>query len=112
MTPYGILQPTDNIDASAKFLVDAGLKQKFRDGDRYAAFEFGSGTLALVAGEERIVDRAAPIYRVDDLAKAIAELTAGGAKIVRAAEKGPHEERAVLSLPGGGGLAVLSAKLK
>ena len=107
-----MLLPTEDMESAVAFLTDVvGLKQKFRDGDRYCAFEFGSTTLALVGKDERIVAGAAMAYRVDDLAAAIATWTAHGASLVRAAERGPHEERAVLSLPGGG-LAVLSAKLK
>lgn len=112
MTPGGILQPTDDMDSSVRFLAEvAGLKIKFRDGERYCAFEYGPTTLALVGAEEKIIDKPAMVYKVDDLAAAIIVWTARGATVLRPAERGPHEERAVLSLPGGG-LAVLSAKIK
>ena len=100
------------MDASVKFLTEAvGLKQKFRDGDRYCAFECGALTLALVGREERIVGGAAMAYRVDDIKAAVADWTARGARVTREIERGPHEDRAVLALPAGG-FAVISAKLK
>ena len=54
ITPTGIPQPTDDMEASVKFLTEViGLKQKFRYGDRYCAFECGALTLALVGARDR-----------------------------------------------------------
>ena len=46
MTPIGMLHPTDDMEASVRYFRDLlGLKQKFRDGDRFCAFELGGMTL-------------------------------------------------------------------
>ncbi|MFO1015891.1 MAG: hypothetical protein U1E50_19230 [Caulobacteraceae bacterium] len=109
-TPGGIFQPTDDLSAAADFLTEVtGLKVKFRDGERYAAIQYGEITLGLAAGEEKITAGPALMFKVADVPAVIAEWTAKGAKVVRGAEQGPHEVRAVLELPGGV-LAVVSAK--
>ena len=112
MTPTGLLHPTDDMEASVRYFRDVlGLKQKFRDGDRYCAFELGGMALGLVAGEEKIVDAPTLVFRADDIDAAINTMTGNGAKIVRPKERGPHEDRVILSVPGGGAV-VVSAKIK
>jgi predicted enzyme related to lactoylglutathione lyase len=110
MTPTGLLLPTDDMEATVAFLGGAlGLKQKFRDGDRYCAFEFGGLTLGVVAGEEKVVSATALVLRVEDVAAEAARLASAGASVVLAPQEGPHEVRAVLRRPDGGEI-VLSAR--
>lgn len=87
-----------------------GLPLRFRDGDRYAALDAGGITLALCAGAERLAETAMPVFRVQGIDESVERLLAAGATIRRAIENGPHERRAVLDIPGGGGL-LLSEKL-
>src|SRR5262245_46851571 len=101
-TPHSILVPVDKMDATVGFLRDTlGLKLKFQDGARYAAFEFGNLTLALVAEGERIVDAPAWVFRVGDIAAAMAEVAKSGGTVLRPVEQGPHEKRAVVREAGG-----------
>lgn len=110
MIPAGLLHPTDDMDASVAFFRDVlGLKETFRDGDRYCAFDYGGQTLGLVGGAEKIVTATALVLRVADVPAAIETLTAGGAQVLWPAEEGPHEIRAVLRAPDGGQV-VLSAR--
>lgn len=108
-----LLYPVADIDTALPFFTEAlGLPVKFRDGDRYCALDAGALTLALVAGEERLVDQPALAFKVDegdDIAAAIARLEAAGATVAQPAAQGPHETRAVMRTPEGFAL-VLSAK--
>jgi len=106
-----MLCPVSGLDEAVSFYRDAlGLAVKFRDGERYCAIDAGGYTLGLVAEEERIVDTAAPVFRVDDIERAVSDLLEAGAQLLRAVERGPHERRAVLRAPGGGAV-VLTARL-
>jgi predicted enzyme related to lactoylglutathione lyase len=108
--PHSILLPVDRMDAAVAFLRDTmGLKLKFQDGTRYAAFEFGNLTLAVVAEGERIVDEPALVFRVGDVAAAVSAVENGGGKVVRPIEQGPHEKRTVLR-DASGATVVLSQK--
>jgi hypothetical protein len=78
-----------------------GLKLKFQDGTRYAAFEFGGLTLAVVAEGERIVNEPTMVFRVGDIAAAVTAVEGGGGKVVQAVEQGPHEKRAIVRAAGG-----------
>ncbi|SOZ40067.1 VOC family protein [Cupriavidus neocaledonicus] len=108
-----LLYPVADIDAALPFFTEAlGLPVKFRDADRYCALDAGALTLALVAGEERLVEQPAPAFKIDegeDIAAAMARLVAAGATVAQPAAQGPHETRAVLRTPEGFAL-VLSAK--
>jgi hypothetical protein len=68
-----MLYPVDRIDTALPFFVDGlGLTVKMRDGERYCALDGGALTIALVAGDERIVERPALTFRVaedDDLGR-------------------------------------------
>ena len=106
-----LLCPVDDLDAAVAFYHDTlGLPVKFRDGDRYCAIDAGGFTLGLAAREERIVNEAAPTFRVDDLDQSLSAMIAAGASVVRPPQRGPHEARAVLLAPGGTTL-VISARL-
>jgi predicted enzyme related to lactoylglutathione lyase len=106
-----LLCPVNDLDAAARFYREVlGLPVKFRDGERYCAIDAGGYTLGLAAREERVVEEAAPVFRVEDIADSLDTLVAAGAEVLRPIERGPHEARAVLRAPGGGTL-VLSARL-
>ena len=86
-----------------------GLPLKFRDGDRYAALDANGLTVGLAAGEERIAEVPALVFRVTAIAAEVERLCSAGAELLRPAEQGPHEQRAVLRSPDGPVL-VLSEK--
>jgi predicted enzyme related to lactoylglutathione lyase len=108
-----LLYPVDDIDTALPFFTEGlGLPVKFRDGNRYCALDAGALTLALVAGEERLVAQPALAFKVDegeDIGAAIARLVEAGATVAQPAAQGPHETRAVLATPEGFAL-VVSAK--
>ncbi|CAB3751927.1 MULTISPECIES: hypothetical protein [Burkholderia] len=61
-----LLYPVDDINTALPLFVDGlGMNVKFRDGERYRALDGGPLTIALVAGDERIVERVALTLRVD-----------------------------------------------
>ncbi|WP_342775976.1 VOC family protein [Nonomuraea mesophila] len=93
-----VLIPVADLDEAIAFY---GLPVKFRDGDRFAALDGGGVTVALAGPAEHVTASAAPSYKVDDVTRAVRELTGRGAEVVRAAEDGPHERRAVLRDPSG-----------
>lgn len=82
-----LLYPVDDIDAALPFFEQGlGLAVKFRDGGRYCALDAGPITIALVAGEERLVSQPALAFRLEageDIAAAIAHLLARGARIAQ-----------------------------
>jgi len=106
-----LLQPVDRLDEAARFYRDTlGFHEAVRDRERFALFDTGTLRIALVAGEERIVEGLALAYAVDDVDQAARELCEGGARLLRPPENGPHERRAVLADPGGQPI-VLSCRL-
>ncbi len=106
-----LLYPVDDLETTLCFFRDAlALPLKFRDGDRYAAFDAGGITLGLVSGDERLIDSPALALRVDDIDAAMTQLSANGAVVLRPVECGPHERRAVLRAPDGQTL-VLTTRL-
>ena len=106
-----VIHPVEDLDSAARFYAEAlGLTEKFRDGDRFCAFDVGGVTLALAAGDERLTDGPAVSLKVEDLGAALAKLEAAGAEIVRGPESGPHEERAVLRDPAGNPLVLYAPR--
>jgi predicted enzyme related to lactoylglutathione lyase len=93
-----VLLPVTDLDAAIAFYRDGlGFDLKFRDGDRYAALDTGTVTLALVAADEDVTGGVpAPSYLVDDLAAALRDLAAAGAELIGGPSQGSHEARAVL----------------
>jgi predicted enzyme related to lactoylglutathione lyase len=108
-----MLYPVETIETSLPFFVDGlGLTVKMRDGERYCALEGGPLTIALVAGDERIVERPALTFRIaddDDLYAAMERVVATGASVRVPVQQGPHELRAVLE-DSNGALLVLTQK--
>lgn len=102
-----LLCPVDDLDAALGFYRDTlGLAVRFRDGGRYCALDAGGYTLGLAAREERVVEQAAPVFRVANIDEALARMVQAGATLLRPLEQGPHEARAVLRAPGGGTVVV------
>ncbi|MDT4935754.1 MAG: hypothetical protein QOK11_3646 [Pseudonocardiales bacterium] len=94
-----VLYSVADIEAAVRFYETLALPLKFRDGDRFAAFDAGT-TFALAAGDEALVSgRAAASFRVADVDATFAALVAAGAQALTAPQDGPHERRAVLSDP-------------
>jgi predicted enzyme related to lactoylglutathione lyase len=107
MKAHTLLYPVDALDPAIRFFRDAlGLPLRFRDGERYAAFDVGGLVLGLAAGAERIVPEPALAFRAEAIEPAIARLLAAGATLQQATAPGPHELRAVLHAPGGRPLIV------
>jgi predicted enzyme related to lactoylglutathione lyase len=108
-----LLYPVEDIDAALPLFVDGlGLSVKFRDGDRYCAIDGGALTIALVAQDERIVERAALTLKVDegdDLYAAMERAVKAGASVRVPVQAGPHEYRAVLE-DRNGALLVIAQK--
>lgn len=106
-----ITHPVTDVAAAAEFYMSAfGLPLKFVDGDRYAALD-GNGTTLALAGPEEDVTGGVPAasFKVADVAATLAALEQAGATVVRPAEAGPHEVRAVVRDPWGNKLVVYGA---
>ena len=105
-----ILIPVDDLDDALTWMTsELGCVIRFRDGDRYVELDASGQSLALVAQNERLVDRPALSVRTEDLDGAIDALRRRGSEVVQAPVRGPHETRAVLKAPGDV-LLVLSSK--
>ncbi|WP_308259393.1 VOC family protein [Pseudonocardia sp. H11422] len=98
-----VLHPVSDVGAAVTFYNEAfGLGLKFADGDRYAALDAGSTTLALAGPEEDVTGGTpAASFKVPDVATALTAITEAGGSVVTAAEQGPHEVRAVARDPWG-----------
>jgi predicted enzyme related to lactoylglutathione lyase len=106
-----LLYPAQTLECDLDFFQRGlGLPLRFRDGDRYAALAAGGLTIGIAAGSERLSTQPAAVFRVDDIAQSVALLLAAGTKLLRPAERGPHEWRALLATPGGHHL-ILSSTL-
>ena len=103
-----VLHPVADVAAAVDFYAAAfGLPTRFVDGDRYAALDGNGTTLALAAPEEDITGGVpAASFKVADVAATLAALEQAGGTVVRPAETGPHEVRAVARDPWGNTLVV------
>jgi predicted enzyme related to lactoylglutathione lyase len=102
-TVGNVLYPAQDIDAAVAFYGGAlGLPVKFQDGDRYAALDGGGVTFALASSAEDVAGgRVAASLRVLDVSTAVEQAVAAGGTVLRDAEEGPHEIRAVVADPWG-----------
>lgn len=93
----------EDMDAACSFYTGAlGLILKFRDGNRWAAFDAGPLTIALAAGDQRPAGSDTAInIRVSDVTAALARAVAGGAVATSGPAEGPHEIRASFTDPAG-----------
>jgi predicted enzyme related to lactoylglutathione lyase len=106
-----LLCPVEDLDSAVTFYRDTlKLPLKFRDGERYCAFDAGGYTLGLAAAGECVAECAAPVFRAEEIQAAVAAMLQAGASLVQPPQRGPHEWRAVLHAPGGG-LLVVTAPL-
>ena len=106
-----LIHPVDDLESAVAFYRDAlELPLKFRDGDRFCAFDVGGVTLALAAGEEKLTPGPAVSLKLADLDAALSRLLAAGARLLRGPEDGPHERRAVVADASGNALILYSAK--
>lgn len=102
-----VVHPVGNLSEAVSFYRDAlGLEVKFRDGDRFCALDVGGTTLALAAREEALTAGPAVSLKVEDVDRAVEALVAAGARVLRPAEAGPHERRAVLRDPDGNSMVI------
>lgn len=105
-----VIHPVEDLGDAVRFYTETlGLELRFRDGDRFAALAIGDVTIGLAAAEERLHEHPVVSYKVDDVERAIEELVAAGASLLRGPEDGPHERRAVLRDPAGNGMVVYQA---
>ena len=96
-----VLHPVTDVAAAAGYYGRAfGFATQFIDGDRYAALDGGSITLALAGPAEDVTGgRAAVSIKVPDVRAAVEDVVRAGGSIVRSPEAGPHELRAVVLDP-------------
>ena len=92
-----------DMDAAVRFYSEVlGLSMKFRDGDKWAAFDLNGMTFAIEGGSPR---GATVSLRVDGLSEVVDQLRARGA-MVSDILSGPHERRATLTDPSGNELVL------
>ena len=103
-----VQHPVADVGAAVEFYAAAfGFTEKFIDGDRYAALAAGDVTLALASPAEDITGGVpAASVKVADVPAALDAVTRAGGEVVRPAERGPHETRAVVRDPWGNALIV------
>jgi catechol 2,3-dioxygenase-like lactoylglutathione lyase family enzyme len=93
-----VVLSTDDIDASIAFYVGTlGMTLKFRDGDRYAALDGGSITIALASKVDHPLPGQVVVgIKTADVDGRVKAIEAGGGTIVRAPYNDAHERRAVV----------------
>jgi predicted enzyme related to lactoylglutathione lyase len=103
-----VLHPVPDVEAAVAFYGGVlGFGTKFVDGDRYAALDAGGVTLALAGPAEDVTSGvAAASVKVADVTATLDAIVGAGGTLVRAAEQGPHEVRAVARDPWGNTLVV------
>lgn len=105
-TLSSIMIEVRDMDDACKFYGDVmGFKLKFRDGDRWAAFDAGTVTLALAARDELPQqsprETSAINVKVADVGHATQRSLRGGAKLVSEMKTTAHETRATVQDPSG-----------
>ncbi|MFE3838792.1 VOC family protein [Pseudogemmobacter sonorensis] len=104
-----ILVPVSDMDRAVAFYSGHfGFRLKFRDGDRYAAFDGGGITLALTAQGESLASSVTFSVQCDDVDAFLAEETCAGVQVLEPVQQGPHERRAVLADADGNPIVVYS----
>jgi catechol 2,3-dioxygenase-like lactoylglutathione lyase family enzyme len=98
-----VVLPVADLERALGFVEEAlGLPLRFRDGDRYAALDAGTGTLALAAPAEHVVAGAPAIgLEVADLGEASARLRGTSATIIGEIVETDHDRRLAFSDPDG-----------
>lgn len=97
-----VILSVDDVPAATKWVQEAlGLPLRFTDGERYAAFDAGSVTLALAAPDDQVGSGATSIaIRVGSISAARERLTSAGSA-PGPDEVGRHEVRMPFTAPGG-----------
>ncbi|MCD2114122.1 VOC family protein [Rhodococcus rhodochrous] len=98
-----ITHPVDDVAAGVQFYrATLGLPTKFVDGDRYAALDGQGPTLALAGASEDLTEgRPAASFKVVSVTDTLAAIESAGGEVVRPAQCGAHEIRAVARDPWG-----------
>jgi predicted enzyme related to lactoylglutathione lyase len=91
-----ILNVKDMDKACSFYEKTMGLRLKFRDGDRWAAFDAGGTTLALAGGAERLADPISINFKVPDVDIALRQIVNGGGYLETDVVAGDHETRAAI----------------
>jgi predicted enzyme related to lactoylglutathione lyase len=105
-TLSSIMIQVDDMDDACEFYGDVmGFKLKFRDGDRWAAFDAGSVTLALAARDElperSLRETSALNVKVANVDLATQRSLWGGARLVTEMITTAHETRSTVQDPSG-----------
>lgn len=102
-----VVHPVADVALAVAFYGAAfGLAEKFIDGDRYAALDGGGTTWALAAPEEDVAGAVAAAMKVADVEVTLRRVVEAGGEVIRPAERGPHEVRAVVRDPWGNAVIV------
>ena len=106
-----VLHPVADVPAAIDFYGRAfGFAVAFADGDRYAALDAGPVKLALAGLAEDVTGgESAASIKVANVEAAVDAFVEAGGSIVRPAEQGPHEVRAVVRDPWGNPLVVYAS---
>ena len=109
-----VILAADDFQRTVDFCEHAlGLPLKFRDGDRWAAFDAGGVTLAVAGGSEKPPGGGVALsFKVEDVAAAMARAVKGGATVVQEAAEGPHEIRGVVKTRAGHAIYFYAPKPK
>ena len=90
-----IVPVADVVQAAEAIAAQLGLELRFRDGDRWAAFDAGGLTLALAGpGEQPAGGGIALGVKVADLDAALERVAAEGGEVLEDVREGEHERRA------------------
>lgn len=105
-TLSSVMIQVKEMDEACAFYGDVlGFKLKFRDGDRWAAFDAGGITLALAGEGERpsqvVTENVALNIKVADTAYAMERSLWGGARLLEEPKTTSHEIRATVQDPSG-----------
>lgn len=105
-----VVLSTDDMDKSIGFYTETlGMALKFRDGDRYAAIDGGSVTIALATEVDHpLPGRIVVGIKTDDVDGAAKAIESGGGIIVKAPYNDAHERRTVVYDNKGNGLVFYS----
>jgi len=105
-----VILPVSDMDRAVQFCAEVlGLELRFRDGDRYAAFDAGGATLALAApAEQSAPGRVTVALRVDDVTAARARLAP--ATEVGAVQDSAHERRVSFTDPDGNAFVIYESR--
>lgn len=103
-----VVLTSDDLERSIQFYVGTlGMKLKFRDGDRYAAIDAGSVTIALAAADDHPIPGEVVIgLKATDVDGLAASIVADGGALITVAHDDLHERRAVLRDSSGNGLVL------